>query len=134
MLSLSEALAGAAMKVPAEIDIPPVDYCSASFEATVLEFSDEAYIGFNSPWMSEDDIPEDQDAIATTLAPAQITRVENGTDNIMSGKDSIQTPEPPLIVMILIGVGLMFFLPSLRTGRRSGRRKARRPERAMAHI
>ncbi len=134
LLSFSEAVVGAPVIVPMDADLPPADYCSARFEATVLEFSDEANIGVSGEWMTTDAFPDNRYALATTLAPAQITRAEKGTDNIMSGKDVFRTPEPPAIVMVLIGVGLICLLPSRRTVHRPGRRKVPGHEREMAHI
>ncbi len=134
LLSFSEVLVGAPMSVATEIDVPPADYFSAGFEATAIEFSDEADIGLINPCMTADCITGDQYAFATTLAPAQITRAEKGTEDLMSGKYAFRAPEPPMIVMTLIGVGLMCLLPSRRTGHRPGRRKVPGHEREMAHI
>lgn len=122
------------MNVPAHVNFPPADYLSASFEATVLEFTEDAYVGIAAAWFAADIRPNDTYALATTLAPEQISRVEKGTNDILTGKSIFQTPEPPAIVMVLIGLGLIFAVRGFRTVHRAGRRRVRAESRKMARI
>jgi hypothetical protein len=99
----------------------------------LLGFSKEVYVGLAAEWIA-DIRPNDQYALVTTLAPDLIGRAEKGTDNIVSGKSSFRTPEPPTVVMLLIGTGLIFVFSGFRTVHRSGRRRVRAENRKMARI
>jgi len=123
------------MSAPRPADFPAPDFRTTSFQATVWEFTDEAYVGMAGAWFAADLHPNDTYAVATTLDPDQVMRVEKGTDNILSGKSTFRTPEPPTLVMLLIGAGLISgFYWSRQVSHRLGRRKVRAESRKMARI
>jgi hypothetical protein len=125
LLCFSSAAAGALLNVQTESVSFTLDDSSPSLgDARTGEFLTEPYIS----------IPPDQFEIITTLAPDQLKRVEEGTSSLDSGKSSFQTPEPPAIVMFLIGAGLIAGVKCLRTAHRPGYRRVRKNDRLMAHI
>lgn len=131
-LCFGNAASGAPMTVP-QVDLPSADYGYAGFESAVRVFTDQAYVGLAAEWVA-DIPPGDPFDITTTFMPELITRAGKDTEDISSGKSAFQTPEPPTIVMLLIGAGLILVFRGIRPVHRSGRRKVRAEMRKMARI
>jgi hypothetical protein len=134
LLCFSSAAAGALLSVPPDFVLSPASYRGASFEPALGEFLAEPYIEVAAKWLAGDGGVLDQFEIATTLGPDDIRRIEKDTTGIDSGKNVFRTPEPPAVVMLLIGAGLIAGVKCSRPAHRRGCRRVRKDDRQMAHI
>jgi hypothetical protein len=136
LLSLCAPAAGALLSsstqfFPAMTDLPAISV--QGFDRTIRAFTADAYVSAEASLLFADTNESRGFEIVTSLSPAQIERADKGTSNIVSGK-ILRAPEPPTLIMICIGAGLMLALLLRRPTDLPRRRKVYENERELSRI
>lgn len=75
-----------------------------------------------------------QTAPPPPISQSEIERADKGTANMVSGKPWLQSPEPPALLMLAIGTGMILIFRPRKPIHRPGRRKVKNEERSMAQV
>ena len=120
MLCFCSAATGAPLSSPRISD-------HEALALTTFDFGPDAYIAHNGT-----------NFFIRTGRPivslSRIERADKGTSDIVSGKPLLQAAEPPALLMLAIGTGMIAFFRPRKTVHRPGRRRVKIEQRPMAQV
>ena len=119
MLCLCNAVIGA------PLSSPRIGY--DALVLTAFDFGPDAYVGDNEAGFAEEVVPP-------LISRSEIERADKGTADVVSGKPPLQAAEPPELLMLATGAGLILIFRPRKAVHRPGRRRVKTEDRPMAQV